>query len=149
MDATHRAPPGRTADIVARLLADGLQEEWGQPVVVESKPNAAGTIGVNELLMVKAGEVKVLEVSGAKCNPALPEVPTLAEQGYPSLDDTATLVLWSRPDVPADVQARIRSSALKALAQPAVTARLLEFGLDQGSGSTQRALGVNPQDLGS
>ena len=118
-------------------------------MVVESKPDGAGTFGVNELLMVKAGEVKVLEVSGAKCNPALPEVPTLAEQGYPSLDDTATLVLWSRPDVPADVQARIRSSALKALAQPAVKARLLEFGLDQGSGSTLRAPGVNPQDLGS
>jgi tripartite-type tricarboxylate transporter receptor subunit TctC len=120
----------------------------------------------NPLPMVKAGKVKVLVVSGPKRNPALPGVPTFAEQGYPTLEDTATIVLWSRPDVPADVQARIRSSALKALAQPAVKARMLEFGLDQGSGATPeelskqmraaydkqgatlRALGVNPQELG-
>ena len=51
--------------------------------------------------------------------------------------------------MPAAVQARIRASALNAPAQPAVKARLLEFGLDQDSGATLRALGVKPQDLGS
>jgi tripartite-type tricarboxylate transporter receptor subunit TctC len=118
------------------------------------------------LPMVKAGKVKVLAVSGPKRNPALPEVPTFAEQGYPSLEETATIVLWSRPMVPADVQAKVRDTALKVLAQPAFKARLLEFGLDQGSGATPeeltkqmrtaydkqgatlRALGVNPQELG-
>ena len=44
------APPGGTADIVARLLADGLQKEWGQPVIVEAKPGAAGMIAMQDFL---------------------------------------------------------------------------------------------------
>lgn len=290
------APPGGTSDVVARLLADGMNKEWGQAVIVDAKPGGAGTIGINELLsaaadghtlmvgpsaavteiphvikvrydpfkdlkplvnlgggglvlvghaslpaknvaevvsyakanagkvsyasysagtishtmglalnkaagidlnhvpykgsppalqdvmgghvalmfdgpatsipMIKGGKLKAIAISGPKRNPALPDVPTFAEQGYPSIDDVAMMVLWIKPDVPEAVQAKIRETALKVLAQPAAKARLLEFGFDQGSGAapdaltqalrtayekqgaTLRALGVKPQDLG-
>jgi len=39
-------PPGGTSDILSRLLGPKLTEKWGQPVVVESRPGAAGAIGV-------------------------------------------------------------------------------------------------------
>ncbi len=42
-------PPGGSADIVARFLADGLAKEIGQPVIVEPKPGAGGVLAVNEL----------------------------------------------------------------------------------------------------
>jgi tripartite-type tricarboxylate transporter receptor subunit TctC len=38
-------PPGGSSDLMARILGQKLQELWGQPVVIESKPGAAGAIG--------------------------------------------------------------------------------------------------------
>ena len=38
-------PPGGGTDVLARLLQPALARIWGQPVVVENKPGASGTIG--------------------------------------------------------------------------------------------------------
>lgn len=38
-------PPGASNDLIARLLASGMSKGFGQPVIVENRPGAAGTIG--------------------------------------------------------------------------------------------------------
>jgi len=40
-------PPGTGADLVARVLADGLMKKWGNQIVVENKVGATGNIGQN------------------------------------------------------------------------------------------------------
>ena len=42
-------PAGGNADALARLLAEGLHQKLGKPVIVESKPGAAGVLAVNDL----------------------------------------------------------------------------------------------------
>ena len=46
--------PGGGADSLARQLGRGLSERWNQPVIVENKPGADATIGVQSLLMAPA-----------------------------------------------------------------------------------------------
>jgi tripartite-type tricarboxylate transporter receptor subunit TctC len=40
-------PAGGTADVMPRIVGDWLSKKWGQPVVVENKPGAAGNIGAD------------------------------------------------------------------------------------------------------
>ena len=44
--------PGGASDILARLIAQGIGERLKQPVIVENKPGAGGTIGAD--LVAKA-----------------------------------------------------------------------------------------------
>ncbi len=39
-------PPGGGADFIARILGQKMTEQWGQPVVVENRSGASGTIGM-------------------------------------------------------------------------------------------------------
>ena len=40
-------PPGGSSDLMSRVYGAKLSEAWGQPVIVESKPGAAGSIGMD------------------------------------------------------------------------------------------------------
>ena len=46
---------GTTSDIIARLLGDAMAKDLGQPVVVENKPGAGGTIGANAAAQLIVG----------------------------------------------------------------------------------------------
>lgn len=55
----------------------------------------------------RSGKIKVLAVTTAKRSQNLPDVPTMAESGYPGFDFTAWLALVGPKGLPADVKARL------------------------------------------
>ncbi len=60
-------------DLFARALADNLQKEWGQPVVVESRPGANGFIAIDALKKSAPDghELLILADSHLAINPSL------------------------------------------------------------------------------
>lgn len=56
---------GGTTDVVARLLAQRLQEAWGQTVIVENKVGAAGNIGATDVAKSPNDGLSLLMASGS------------------------------------------------------------------------------------
>jgi tripartite-type tricarboxylate transporter receptor subunit TctC len=73
---------------------------------------------------VKAGKLVALAVSGTQRSPALPEVPTVAEAGYPAYDATFLLALFAPRGTPAPIVEAMHKALVDALRQPDVVARL-------------------------
>jgi tripartite-type tricarboxylate transporter receptor subunit TctC len=94
------------------------------------------------LPLIKSGKIKAFAVSSPRRAAQLPDVPTFRELGYPQLDAIAWMGLWSTPDVPAAVQARVREVALKALADPAMRTRMLDTGFEAGLPRSQEEMAM-------
>lgn len=75
---------------------------------------------------VKAGKLRILAVGSAQRLPAIPDVPTVAEQGYPGFESSQWFGFMVPARTPANVVARLHAEAVKALAAPAVRQRLEE-----------------------
>jgi tripartite-type tricarboxylate transporter receptor subunit TctC len=66
-------PPGAAADTVSRLLGQKLSEMWGQPVIVDNRGGASGTIGTDLVAKSPAdGHTMLMGTMGnLAANPAL------------------------------------------------------------------------------
>jgi tripartite-type tricarboxylate transporter receptor subunit TctC len=82
---------------------------------------------------VNGGKAVALAVSSAKRTPLLPNVPTVAEQGYAGFEYTLWLGLWGPAGLPADIAAKINKDVNAALASPDLRDRLLKLGTEPGS----------------
>lgn len=85
-------PAGGSADILARLLAEGLHQRFGQPVIVESKPGASGSIAIRDVMnQGKTGYTFLVIQSGA-----VTEVPLAYKVNYQPFSDIRPLAQLSR-----------------------------------------------------
>ncbi len=109
--------PGGGADIVGRILGQALQEKLGQPVVIENKPGAAGTLG-NELVAraekdgYTLGIMTAGQIIAAVMNKSLRYDTATAFEPI-GMVATASLIIVTRPDFPAS-NARELIAAAKA-----------------------------------
>ena len=99
------APAGGTMDVVARILAEQMSADIGQPVIVDNKPGAGGAIAVQAMVAAPAdGQTIMVTASNI-----LTEIPHVMKTGFDPLKDVkpvatvarAAMVLVSAPSLPA------------------------------------------------
>ena len=85
------------------------------------------------LPQVTAGKVRALGIAGAARATALPNVPTVAEQGVPGFDASSWYGLVAPAKTPEPVQAKLRDEVAKALKAPDMISRIRELGSEPGT----------------
>jgi tripartite-type tricarboxylate transporter receptor subunit TctC len=97
--------PGGGADIVGRILGQSLSEKLGQPVVIENRPGAAGTIGNEAVARAEKdgytlGIMTAGQIIAAVMNKSLRYDTATAFEPIAQVA-TASLIIVARPDFPA------------------------------------------------
>ena len=86
------APPGGTTDIAARLIGQQLAQDSGRPVVVENRPGASGSIGMQAMLQAPPdGDTVVVGPSTM-----LVESPHVMKMPYDPLKDVVSVARVAR-----------------------------------------------------
>jgi tripartite-type tricarboxylate transporter receptor subunit TctC len=79
---------------------------------------------------IKAGKVRPLGVTSAQRNRYLPEVPTIAEQGYPGFEAVGWFGLMAPAATPSSVLDKLNADTVRILNSPEVNARILGLGAE-------------------
>ena len=82
---------------------------------------------------IKSGKLKGLAVTSAQRSPALPDVPTMAEQGFPEFDDTTWFGFWVASMTPSEIVNKLNSEINRAIEAKDVKDKLTGLGLDTKS----------------
>src|SRR5882724_10990448 len=98
-------PPGGSVDVLGRVVAQRMQENWGQTVIVENRPGAGTMIGTAAAAKADPdGYTLLIVVSGHTTNPALhPNMPYDAIKDFSPIALLARtpIVLYAHPSFPA------------------------------------------------
>lgn len=90
-----------------------------------------GVDGVNGVVgHIRAGKLRPLAVTGSTRSAVLPDVPTLAEAGYPDIEVTPWYGLLAPAGTPKDIVARISGDVAKALREPDIVRMLKDQGAE-------------------
>ncbi|VTU18837.1 Argininosuccinate lyase [Variovorax sp. PBS-H4] len=86
---------------------------------------------------VKSGKLRALGVASLKRSAAMPDLPTIAEQGLPNFEAVSWYALMAPAGTPAAVIDRLNAESTRSLARPAIKEKFAAQGLEPGSGKPQ------------
>jgi tripartite-type tricarboxylate transporter receptor subunit TctC len=96
---------------------------------------------------IEGGRVKALGSVGARRSPALPEVPTFAEQGMQGFDLPLFVAAWAPAGTPATIRERLREALARAAAEERVRAQMLAQGQTPELSSPEELIAIVRRDL--
>jgi len=91
--------------------------------------------------LIKAGRLKGIVVTSLQRTPALPDVATVAESGYPGYEDYTWIAFFAPRGTPLAVVAKLNGDITGALQVPAIKERLATLGFDFAPNTPQQFSG--------
>ena len=85
--------------------------------------------------LIRAARLHAIAITGSTRTPALPDIPTFKESGYPDFEITGWYGLWFTGGTPHAIVTRTCAEVIRFIGEPQTRARLSELGL-VGVGST-------------
>ena len=89
---------------------------------------------------VKNGKLRVLAVNSAQRSAGLPDVPTIAESGFPGFDLSSWFGMVGPAGLPHEIAARVQREIVRALAIPEIREKFIQQGADP--------VGSTPEEFG-
>lgn len=79
---------------------------------------------------VRDGRVRGLAITSLKRSPGAPDLPTVAEQGFPGFEAISWFALLAPAGTPQPILDKVREASLKVLADPEIQKKLAAMGLE-------------------
>jgi tripartite-type tricarboxylate transporter receptor subunit TctC len=86
---------------------------------------------------IEAGKIRALATTGAKRTASMPNVPTVAESGYPGFDATNWYAFVASSKVPKEILDYWNRELVKVLRDPQLAAELAKYGLEPQPGTRE------------
>jgi tripartite-type tricarboxylate transporter receptor subunit TctC len=106
-----------------------------QPALISDEVQYAFLTPIALMQHVKAGRVRALAVTGKRRAVIAPEVPTMAEAGFPAIEFTGWIGVFAGGGTPREVLARIAEDTQRILKLPDIAARVPGWG-GEAAGTT-------------
>jgi tripartite-type tricarboxylate transporter receptor subunit TctC len=100
------------------------------PDLLAGRIDMAFLVAPAALPQVRQGRLRAFAVSSRKRSPAAPELPTMAESGYPGFDATAWYALMAPAATPPAIIGRLQREMGRILADPDLRKRLDDQGME-------------------
>jgi tripartite-type tricarboxylate transporter receptor subunit TctC len=84
---------------------------------------------------VKSGKLRALAMTSAKRWPAAPDVPTMAESGFPGMTGGSWIGMVAPAKTPDAIVDRLSAEMQKVLEQPDIHERLIDYGIEPVGGT--------------
>jgi tripartite-type tricarboxylate transporter receptor subunit TctC len=103
--------------------------------VVAGEPAIGSFAATAAMPFIKSGKLRALAISSQQRSPVLPDVPTFAEAGYPTIKDYTWVALLAPAGTPPEVVQKLNDAVNQVLRLPDVRAGLDKFVFDEVGGS--------------
>lgn len=113
------------------IFMTGIPYRGGGPLLNDLLAGTVPMIFINQdsaLPHIKAGKLRAIAVSSAQRNPLYPDVPTVAESGYPGFQALSWSGLSVAKGTPPEIVAKLEAAMVQALQSDKVRQRLTSVG---------------------